>query len=162
MIDKILTFASVLFVVLCFNSKHHKKQTIKDSNGNIIATVVKSCAERKGVLKINTDDGTKEKVVYQFVTLTEDKQQEILERYSKYIPDHTLNETVWHYLYYKNNHIENSYIVFFNNDLRKLHDSTIDALLSNLGREYADRIAHSYAYLASNTDYVIMFRVHYW
>ena len=159
MIGKTICVISMFIMVFCSHSKHHNKQRIMDSKGKIVATVVKKADEEKGVLRM---ESCKEDVEFYFITPCDSIKQQILSRFSEENPEHTINETIWHYVYLKNGHVEYSGIVFFNEMVRKKHFTRVDVILSDIGREYAKMIISNDNELLSKQDFVIMFRIHYW
>lgn len=159
MIGKIINVISVFIVVFCFSSKHHNKQHIIDSEGNIVATVVKKALDKKGVLRMESN---KENVDFFFITPCDSVKRQILSRFSDENPEHVLNETIWHFIYFKGSRVDYSGIVFFNEMVREKHITKVDDFLSDIGREYSEMIINDNKELLSKQDFVIMFRIHYW
>lgn len=159
MIGKSIGFISVFILVFCFSSKHQNKQHIFDSEGNIVATVVKKAVDNQGVLRL---ESYKEYVDFYFITPHDSIKRQILSRFLEENPDHILNETIWHFVFFKKGHVDYSEIVFFNGMVRRRHSPTIDGFLSDIGREYAEMLISDDELLRLEQDFVIMFRIHYW
>lgn len=154
-----ISMISIFIMVLCIYPKHHNEQHIIDSEGNIVATLVKKAVDKKGVLRM---ESYKEKVDFFFITPCDSIKRQMISRFSVENPDHTLNETLWHFIYFKDCRVEYSGIVFFNEMAREKHFTKVDRFLSDIGREYAEMIISDNNKLFTEHDFVIIFRVHYW
>ena len=86
----------------------------------------------------------------------------IRQNYGKAFPDHTLNEVLWHFILFENNHPSYSTIVFFSRQRQRKHNPIADTVLESIGKRIkADDLPHGIP-KGKSRRYVVMFQFRYW
>ncbi len=157
MIGRFITLFTIIFTVFCFNSKH----IIVDAEGNNVAILLNKVVNNKGVLRMELNNVSPQKVNLYTITPRDSVKDQILLRYSQDFPDDELNETIYHLVLFQNGCPIISKVVFFSKEHASLHNRSIDPYLEQIGLDFGKEIALENQ-VADESYFAILFRMHYW